>query len=267
MSHSSPDRFVAVLGATAVGLARWRGSTHQWLGSVAFSAERGQAWSLALDTLQLLLAEHAARGASLSLVLSVQFCRFCLVPWSMAITRVPELQGYARACFEDHYGHSLEGWQVLLSAEPAGCARIGAAVPEALVQRANAMGLEAGLRVRSVQPYLMSAFNFFAPELEYSDFLFVLAEPQRSVSLLARAGRWVQVRAQGGVDSDAALQALLGRECELQAGQGEAALNLYLHAPGRVHPRPLLDGVALCELPQPTETATDVLCTMSRAVV
>lgn len=267
MSHSSPDRFIAVLGASGVGLARRQGSTQQWLGSAAFIAEHSQAWSVALDTLQCLLNQHCTRGSSLSLVVSVQFCRFCLVPWSPQITRTPELQGYALACFEEHYGQRLEGWRLLLSAEPAGCARIAAALPEALLQRLSAISHDTGLVLRSVQPYLMAAFNHFVSEFEHQDFLFVLAEPQRSVAMLARAGRWVQVRAQAGSDSDAALRALLGRECELQAGQGAGDLHLYLHAPGRLQPRPALDQVALCELPIPDPAAHDVLCCMSRALV
>lgn len=267
MSHSSPDRFIAVLGASGVGLARRQGSTQQWLGSVAFIAERSQACSVALDTLHGLLTVHSTRGASLSLVVSAQFCRFCLVPWSAEISRTPELQAYAQACFEEHYGQRLEGWRILLSAEPAGCARIAAALPEALLQRASTLSHDAGLVLRSVQPYLMTAFNYFVGEFEHPDFLFVLAEPQRSVSMLARAGRWVQIRAQAGADSDEALRALLARECELQAGQGEATLHLYLHAPGRVQMRPALDAVALCELPAADAAEHDVLCCMSQAVV
>ena len=66
----------------------------------------------------------------------------------------------------------------------------------------------------------------------------------------------------------AALIATLGANIKRRhKDQADAALHLYLHAPGRLQPRPALDQVALCELPVPDEAAHDVLCCMSRAVV
>ncbi|MDD0974752.1 hypothetical protein [Pseudomonas fontis] len=262
MSHLSPDRFIAVLGAQGVGLAQRQGSQQHWLGSVGFIAERSQAWAVALDALQGLLAERAGQGGRLSLVVSAQYCRYCLVPWSAEIHRPQELQAYARACFEAHYGQSLEGWRVILANAPSGHARIAAALPEALLQRVAELSRQAALNLHSVQPYLMTAFNHFADVLVHDDFLFLLAEPQRSVLLLAQGGHWQQLRSLGSSDNDAALEALIHRECELQDG----VMNLYLHAPGRLQTRPQLQGVALCELPVETAPVHDVLCTMARAV-
>lgn len=262
MSLLSPDRFIAVLGAQGVGLCRRSGGQQHWLGSVGFIAERSQAWAVALDALQCLLGQHSHPHGSLCLVLSAHYSRFCLVPWSAEIQRPQELQAYARACFEAHYGQSLDGWKVILSSEPSGHPRIAAALPEALIQRAAQIGAQAGLTLHSVQPYLMSAFNCFVHGLDHNDFLFLLAEPQRSVLLIAQGGRWQQVRSLGSSDSDTALNALIGRECELH---GDLA-HRYLHAPGRLEPRPQLVGVNLCELPVETAPVHDVLCTMARAV-
>ncbi|MFK0088064.1 hypothetical protein ACIQUS_12320 [Pseudomonas sp. NPDC090755] len=261
MSHLSPDRFVAVLGAQGVGLSRLQGQEQEWLGSLGFIAERSQATTQALDTLHSLLAEQRCKGAQLQVLLSAQYCRFCLVPWSAAINRPDELYQYARACFESHYGQSLDGWRLVVSPEAAGIARIATAVPEALLQRLNDHCRDLGLRLRSVRPYLMAAYNRFAEQLGHGDFLFVLAEPQRSVCLLAQNGTWQQVSAQGGGDSDAALQALIARQCELNAG--ERQLPVFLHAPGRQEQPPSLEGVQLCEL---NGQGGDVLCSMSRAV-
>ncbi|RWU18899.1 hypothetical protein DM813_21480 [Pseudomonas alkylphenolica] len=261
MSHLSPDRFIAVLGAQGVGLSQRQGQDHHWLGSLGFIAERSQAANLALDTLHSLLAEQRCKGAELQLLLSAQYCRFCLVPWSAAINRPAELHHYARACFEAHYGQSLDGWRLVVSPEAAGAARIATAVPEALLQRLHEHCRDLGLRLRSVRPYLMAAYNRFAGQLGESDFLFVLAEPQRTVCLLAQNGVWQQISTQGGSDSDAALQALIARQCELNANERE--LPVFLHAPGRLEQPPALDGVQLCEL---DGEAGDVLCRMTRAV-
>ncbi|MGE8391966.1 hypothetical protein HFV04_021975 [Pseudomonas sp. BIGb0427] len=264
VSLLSPDRFIAVLGAQGVGLCQRQGQQQRWLSSLDFIAERSLAWAVALESLQHLLVEHAGKGAQLQVLLSAQYSRFCLVPWSAAISRPDELQQYARACFEAHYGQSLEGWRIVVSPEAGGCPRIASATPQALLDQLEALCRNLGLRLRSTRPYLMAAYNHFAEQLGQGDFLFVLAEPQRSVCLLAQNGAWQHVSAQGCSDSDQALQALIARHSELHQGEGQ--LPVYLHAPGRLEPVPALAGVQLCELAPAPLAVRDVLCSMSRAV-
>jgi hypothetical protein len=98
--------------------------------------------------------------------------------------RPRELDAYARACFENLYGQPLDDWRIVLSpsrpvppASPRRC--------RSLLQRLQAGGRR--LSLRSVQPYLMAAFNRCSRSWS-RDFLFVLAEPRRSVLLLAAGG-------------------------------------------------------------------------------
>lgn len=262
MSHSSDRgsyKYSAVLGADGVGLGRSCGNQTQWLGSRAFTCEAAQpAWEAALQALAALLAEHAVKSAPLRVLLSARYSRFCLVPWSDAIGQPRELDAYARACFEHLYGQSLGDWRIVLSPEPTGAARIATALPEALLLGLQSLGRENRLSLRSVQPYLMAAYNRCSAQLEQGDFLFVLAEPRRSVLLLAAGGAWQQVLAQGCADSDQALQALIERTCELY---GEQLPRVYLHAAGRGDV-PQLAAVQLC---QPAGDS-DPLCAMWRAV-
>lgn len=259
MSHLSPDKYCAVLGAEGVGLGRWHGQQHQWLGSRSFTCEAAQpAWAAALDALAGLLGEHPVRGKPLQVLLSARYSRFCLVPWSDAIGHPRELHAYARACFENLYGQALDNWRIVLSPEPAGAARIATALPEALLQGLQALGRDSHLVLRSVQPYLMAAYNRCAAQLGQGDFLFVLAEPRRSVLLLAAGGAWQQVLAQGCADSEQALQALIERTCELYGAQ---VPRVYLHAPGRT----AVSGIAAVQLCQ-LAAEPDPLCAMWRAV-
>ena len=124
------------------------------------------------------------------------------------------------------------------------------------------------MRLRSVQPYLMAAFNHFDKSFDGGDFLFVVAEPVRSVLLLAREGRWVAVRSVGSSDSDAALTALIGRESQLQASTSERPFNLYRCMPRRAStPTLMLPGVQLLRTLEEDQTSVrDSLYVMSRAV-
>ncbi|HJR30096.1 MAG TPA: hypothetical protein VJ889_15390, partial [Pseudomonas sp.] len=95
MSLLSREQFVAVLGASGVGLGHRQGSATHWLGSVGYIDEGFQAWAVALDTLDRLLAEHAVARAELTVVISGHFSRYCLVPWSEQISSPAELLGFA----------------------------------------------------------------------------------------------------------------------------------------------------------------------------
>ena len=266
MSLLSRDRYVAVLGASGVGLGQRQGSDTLWLGSVGFIDEGFHAWAVALETLDRLLGEHAHAGAELNVVISGHFSRFCLVPWSEQISSPDELLGFAHLCFEDLYGAPTQPWSLVLSAEPAGYDRIAAALPQDLLERLRSLVSGRGLRLRSVQPYLMAAFNHFDKSFDAGDFLFVVAEPVRSVLLLARDGRWSSVRSVGSSDSDAALTALIGREGQLQASSSERPLNVYLHAPARIDSHPDVPGVHLRTLEEDRTSVRDWLYVMSRAV-
>jgi len=266
VSLLSRDRFVAVLGASGVGLGQRRGSETLWLGSVGFIDEGFHAWAVALETLDRLLGEHTRPGAELSVVISGHFSRFCLVPWSEQISSPAELLGFAQLCFEDLYGVPTQPWSMVLSAEPTGYDRVATALPQDLLTHLRTLVTGRGLRLRSVQPYLMAAFNHFDKSFDAGDFLFVVAEPVRSVLLLAREGRWAAVRSVGSGDSDIALTALIGRESQLQASTSERPLNVYLHAPARIDSRPDVPGVHLRTLEVDRTSVRDGLYVMSRAV-
>nr|WP_239481979.1 hypothetical protein [Pseudomonas insulae] len=210
---------------------RRRGEQCERLASRDFDASTA-ALPAAIEALEQVLAGQALRGR-LDVLLSNQFTRFCLVPWSWDIGSPGEQERYARHFLEEIYGQSAEGWSVRLSPEATGRLRLAAAIPEDLLERLQALALLAGCRLMSVQPYLMAAFNRFRTRLNRSDFLFVVAEPGRCSLLLARQGDWVRVRSVSLGDSDAALATLLGREVELLEAKDAAPATLYLHAPGR----------------------------------
>jgi hypothetical protein len=266
VSLLSREQFVAVLGASGVGLGQRQGSAIHWLGSVGYIDEGFQAWTVALDTLDRLLAEHTVARAELTVVISGHFSRYCLVPWSEQISSPAELLGFAQLCFEDLYGAPTQPWSLVLSPEPAGYDRIATALPQDLLERLRALVSARGLRLRSVQPYLMAAFNHFDKSFAAGDFLFVVAEPVRSVLLLAREGRWTSVRSVGSSDSDPALSALIGRENQLQASTSDRPLNVYLHAPARIDSPPDVPGVHLRTLEEDRTAVRDCLYVMSRAV-
>ncbi|BAN50726.1 hypothetical protein [Metapseudomonas resinovorans] len=260
MSLLSPESCIAVLGPRSVGLYRCR--DRQWLAGAEFDG--APAWPAALAALEPLLAGHKGGRVQLRVVLSSHYTRFCLVPWSDAINSPEELAGYARLCFEDIYGALGESWSLRLSAEAAGLPRLAAAMPEELLAGLRALAKANGLRLASVQPYLMAAFNRYRARLAADDFLFLVAEPGRGSLLLARGGRWSAVRSVALDGSDDALEHLIAREAELQGLEQDVPAALYLHAPGRAVA--LAGGVAHLDAELPHGRQADPLHAMAMTV-
>ncbi len=267
MSLLWPDRFVAVLDPRGVLLTRRRGwgGSPQTVGNAECAAGAEPAWSAAADALAGLLKGPVSGRGELTVVLASQFVRFRLVPWSDEVGAPDELEAYARIRFEEVYGPVSGDWVLRLSPEAAGRPRLAAAIERPLLDRLQAIAANAGLALASVQPYLMAAFNRLAGRLRQDDFMFVLAEPERSTLLVAREGRWTSVSSTVGADTDEALGALIARERELQAAAGETLPTVYVHAPGREACAPAVGGEAPVTLAMPAAPAAGALLNMAMA--
>lgn len=189
-------------------------------------------WSAAADTLAQMLPRPSAHRGELAVVLSSHFVRFRLIAWSDAVSSPDELEAYARIGFEDVYGAAAVGWALRVSPEGPGCARLAAAIEQALLDRLDAVVQAAGLRLASVEPHLAASFNRFLPRLRHADFGFAVTEPDRCSLLVARAGRWLSVRSSAARAPGDALAAMLARECELCDFAGDALPAVYVHAAG-----------------------------------
>ncbi|CAD5108982.1 hypothetical protein [Zestomonas carbonaria] len=259
MSLSSRDQYIAVLGASGVGLYRRRGELCDALGQEPFEQAQIPDWQAAGEALGRLLGACATARGELRVVLSNHFCRFCLVPWGEQIATPEEMACYARACFEEIYGQLAEGWAINLSPEAAGRARLAVAVQQPLLLLLRELAGIGGWRLTSVAPYLMAAFNSFSRFIDQDDFLFVVAEPGRCNLLLARGGNWVAVRSVSSADSDSALSTLIEREHELQGGGDGTFAAIYVHAPGRADCAPApRGGVSPRALSLPVQQGRDV---------
>ena len=233
MSLLSRERFVAVIGPRFVGLVRRARGGHEVLGRVECEAG-GKAAQVTCDALEELLAGTSLSRGDLTVVLASDLVRFRLVPWRDEIASTAELEAYARICFEEAYGTEGGDWLLRISREVGGPSRLAAAVERGLIERLELIAGKAGLRLQSVQPYLMAAFNRFADDFRKSDFMFVVAEPSRNTVLVARGGNWVAVRSSACTDPTTSLAAVIEREIELQRGEGGAAPVVFVNAPAGV---------------------------------
>ena len=208
-------------------------------------------WDNALQTMDRLLPKYAEGRPDVVVVLSNQFVHYALVPWSDLISSEEQQLDYARHCFQQTYGALSAGWQIRLSRATVGSAQLASAVDEKLLSRCDEVVRHHGLRLTSVQPYFMSAFNRLNSQILHTDAWFALAEPGNICLARLHQGQWVRFRSArlaGGWEEFSRFlvrEAFMG-DSELQAKQQV----LYLYAPhlGKVQ---TISGWEIIELPPP----------------
>ena len=223
-----PDQLVAIRCARGL-----RGSVDFKISETLAPLPGEPAWAAAAEALGRFLAAPEAGAGNLSIVLSNHFVRYMLVPWSAQIASVEEFRNYAAAAFEEVYGEAAAEWEVCFSPERAGLPRLAAAVDRALLESVRAAAGRSRLRLQSVQPYLMAAYNRVGQLRPERDFVFMLVEADRVCILIAEGRTWRQVSAVTAPADPAALVALLEREIRLAGLQGEAAPPVFVHASQR----------------------------------
>ena len=185
-----PDRLI---------FARYgRGLRPRLIAKGALSFDAGTAeepWRAAVAALPKALEAHAQRAADATIVLSNHFVRYALLGANDRLSSREEWLEYASHHFEKTYGARARDWDIQIAESGAAHPRLASAIDKALLA-ATAAAFENGrVRLLSIQPYLMIAFNRALPSMGHSSFWFVAEEPGRLLLGLVRDGLWRSVRA------------------------------------------------------------------------
>jgi hypothetical protein len=190
----------------------------------------GPPWRSAAEAFRRFMAMPEIGTGDLGIVLSNHFVRYLLVPWNVQIASEEEFRNYTAAAFEAVYGDVAAEWEVCVSAERPGSPRLTAALDRQLLEAIRATVASTHLRLVSVQPYLMAAYNRLVQPRPEKDFVFLLLEAGRACILVAQGGKWRHVSAMAASRDPAALASLLEREIQLADLQGETVPPVLVHA-------------------------------------
>jgi len=185
-----PDRLI---------FARYgRGLRPQLLEKGALPFDAGIAeepWRAAVAALPKSLEAHAPRAVDATVVLSNHFVRYALLGANDRLSSREEWLEYASHHFEKTYGLRARDWDIQVAEAGSAHPRLASAIDKALLDTAAAVFKNSRVRLRSIQPYLMIAFNRALPSMGQSSFWFVAQEPGRLLLGLVRGGMWRSVRA------------------------------------------------------------------------
>lgn len=236
MSPLLRDQLHIALSPDKVAMLRLgRGLRPEVVDRYAFACEAPthdrKPWAGALECLEDGLGKLGSRKADAVVVLSNHFVRYALVPWSDQISDRDEEQAFIRLNFSRTFGAEAQHWALRMSPNGYGETQLASAVDQQLLDGLDKATAAHGMRLASLQPYFMSAFNRWRNRVSERAVWFIVAEPGRLCVSQLEQGCWRSVRAaKTGDDWQQTLLKLLEREF-LVSESGTERGTVYLVAP------------------------------------
>jgi len=144
--------------------------------------------------------EHAlderapTRGTRVTCIVAGDAARYRIVPWSNELVSNSQRQVLAEHSFREAYGEAARSWVVQLHPARYGAAVLACALEMTLLDRLGALVQARQLRLVSVQPSLMHAFNETPGRSESGPYWFVCLDALWATALLMSPGEPLQVK-------------------------------------------------------------------------
>lgn len=162
---------------------------------VSASSDGNVSWEPATTKLDTLLANSPQRrGASLRIILSNHFVRYALVPWNDQLSSEQEHLLFARHHFALTHGPAAKNWATRISLDKPGEAHVASALDQALMDRLTQIAETHHLKLASVEPLLMAAFNRCRQDFREEAQWFVTVETGMLCGALLGRDRWIALR-------------------------------------------------------------------------
>lgn len=225
-----PDRVITVHCKAGLRPRIVAKQVHKYSGS-----EPG--WQAALSVLQAALDNPDWQNVDATLIISNHFVRFLLLPWNDVALTDAEKLSLLQHRFAEVYGEASATWELRLNEGSFGSPSLASAVDQGLLEQLKSVFNASPLRLKSVQPYLMTAFNVCRRDLGNGTAWFVLAEQGIFCIGLLHNGQWQSIRlrrTEGDyfTGSDWFDEAMLVLEREmLLADNGNESSKVFVYAP------------------------------------
>lgn len=195
------------------------------------AGEESPAWRVAMQVLESELAGMQSKPACVQVTLSNHYLRYAMIESDRGLSNAAEEIAYARHRFAQLYGPEAQSWELMLDGGEDGKRQLACAVDSPLLQALRGLCKRAGVKLASVQPCLMKAFNNCHADLQQKDVWFVQFDEGSLCIGEVRLGRWNSVRTlKAGSDWLERLPEILDREAFLTE-QGTAPDEICLWSP------------------------------------
>lgn len=213
MSPSWRERLLVSLEPGAVHAARLAGGMRARVterrSAPADESHGAEPWEGALEALRAVLGGWEGLAGDASVVLCNCLVRYAVVPQAVAAGDAEEQVALARHHFARVHGERARDWNVRV-----GDWGLASAVDQPLIEALKAaFAGRPGLRLRSIQPYLMAAYNAARSRLPREGAWLVLPDSDRTCVALLAGRQWAGVSvSRGRARGDGEAAALVARE-------------------------------------------------------
>jgi hypothetical protein len=189
-------------------------------------------WQPAIRVMRLLLKQAGSGNANAKIILSNHFVRFQLVKAQPDLGSIDEEKGFVRFSFAEVYGNEADHWSLRWGSGLDIAAQVASAIDQTLLDNIENILAEADIKLTSMQPYLMAAFNHVRQSIDVKPVWFVLVEEGRICIALLLKGNWKMLHSSKlGNDWAAELPNTIEREFQ-RIGLTEDVGNILLCLPG-----------------------------------
>lgn len=205
-------------------------------------SESETGWHAAMPILKTALENSAWQNAEATLIISNHYTRFLLLPWNAVSLTEAEKITLLQHRFDEVYGGASASWELRLHSGSFGSASLASGMDQDLLTQAKGIFDAASLRLKSVQPYLMTAFNACRKELNNEKTWLVVVEEGMFCIALLHDGQWKRIRSrQTGSDWLEDVLVALEREMMLDEAGGESS-KVLVYAPDNRLSKPIKRG-------------------------
>jgi hypothetical protein len=230
------DEVAIYLGASRCALLRTRrGFRSRVIGEKVLVNEKPSLrdWRPMLDVLRDELGTGEWSKADMTVVVADNWLHYELLPWSVELSREHEQLQHAKLLLSGTYGDFVEQWIVSLSEATPGLPRIISAVSRELVDEIRLVAESSNLRLVSVQPKLIAAYNEWRHQIPRESAWFATIDDGSLAALHISRGHCDRVRAvrlSGNWAVELARIQTMGRLAKSSAVDGQ----MFVEAPERL---------------------------------
>jgi hypothetical protein len=218
---------LSIDGVTVIHQARGlRNRILQQQNIAVVPSEERTVWLQATRALESALAAMQINPkTSLQVIIANDFVRYLMLPCSQISMRPAEQHAYASATYREVYGAVADGWNIKLHNAAPNQATLVVAMDENLLETLKQISLKHQLKLTSVQPYLMCAYNGLSKQVGKLNGYLVIVESRRLLLLSMLKGQCQNLRTINITDDwQLELKNLLARESLLDEITGNEVL-------------------------------------------
>jgi hypothetical protein len=167
-------------------------------------------------------------------LLSNNFVRYQLIKSQPDLSSQEEEQAFVRFSFSEVYGEEAKNWVLRWGTGLQIAPQVASAIDYALNDHIEKTLSAVGVKLTSMQPYLMTSFNHVRKFIGTQPYWFVLVEPNSACIAYVQAGDWkILNTSRLGADWAAELPRVMGREFQMAGLENEGS-NMLLCLPGYI---------------------------------